>query len=456
MERQPNVNIDQTFKDQSGNLNVIDQKIHSSKHHIQKLKKSLQNAQRINNLLLEKLSSLKQRNPDTNPVAWLNEVFATLETLRGNEAQLRKTLSDKEKKIKDLKLQKVFLSEKLKCNVSLYPPSNPLSRQLIKRSTYTSIKEKDMLEKIAKENQTYQMPDNIEISIKNKNEPNPLVIEQLTNLGLLEMRIVRLNNYRTEQNLMVHRLQLDFKAVLDKWVDFGGTMPIHNVTDLNNVKRGSWINLVWKWLMNDYQTEENEKTTELMKIISDLQANLSSYEDLLHNMNLNFERFNQNEEVYTKEIAELKERLSGLLVNEKRNLEITDKLNSELLLVNEQNIQFKDKINELELQADQYRLELEQLRRKGTKKFQQANSDQKKNNLELGKRANQIPNGTIPGLTRELKQNVRSPLGQSSQMNNLKRQTAPANSNASRKLDLMKKFYPHASNQASIFNPFKY
>ena len=454
MQNQMEVNIEKKFKDRLSNLNKLEEKIHSSKHHIQKLKKSLQNAQRINYLLLEQLFDLKKGTSYTNPVVWLNEVFSTIETLRGNEAQLRKTLSEKEKKIKDLKLQKIFLAEKLKCYVSHYPPSNPLVSQTKKRPTYTSNQRKNKLENISKKNQNDQSADNLGVRIKN--EPKLLMIEQLTNLGIIQMRIVRLNNYRYEQHLMISRLQLDFKIIVEKWVELGRTMPIHNVTDLNNVKRGSWINLVWKWFTNDYQPEENEKTAELSKIICDLQANLSSYEDLLQNMNANFERFNQNEEFYTKEIAELKERLTGLLENEKRNLEITDKLNKELLMVNEQNSQFKDKISKLELQADQYKLELEQLRRKGMKKLQQANIDQKKNIQEMVKRANQSPNNAIQGFPRELKKNVKPPLAQSSQVNNLKRQTTPANSNTKLKLDLMKKFYPQASNQASIFNPFKY
>jgi len=463
MKSQLDVDNGGTINKKLRNLHELEEKIHSSKHHIQKLKKSLQNALRLNSTLNEKITILHKESHETtlrqDHIIWLDDVFDALNNLRSNEAKLRKTLSDKEKRIKDFKLQKAFLLQQVEYYKTRCLSKN-LSSNLIKRSTFNTSKKENKVEKVLEPNRDTVSPTTLKV--RELNEPQLLIIEQLNNLEMMHAKILRLNTYRYEQYLLMYRLQLDYKVILEKWVSQDRTMPIHNVSELNNVKRGSWIKLVWKWLMNDYHLEENEKTVDLSNTIKDLQSRLSSYEELLLSMNSNFERFNQNEQLYTTEIAALKEQLLALTENEKRNLEISDKLKSEVLMVSEQNSLLKDKTIELELQAEQYKLELEQLRRKGREKFQQfnqsnkINKDQTKNNLEMLKKANQSQNGPISGLARESKKTAKPSAVQKSQMNNLKRPLTQANSSINTKIDLMKKFYPQASNQGSIFNPFKY
>jgi hypothetical protein len=300
------------------------------------------------------------------------------------------------------------------------------------------------------------------LKVENLNQSQILIIEQLNNLGMIHLKMLRLSTFRYEQYITINHLQLDYNVILKKWVNQGRTLPIHNVPGLNIVKRGSWIKLVWKWLFNDDHLEEDEKTLDLSNTIKDLQSRLSAYEDLLLNMNSNFERFNQNEQLYTKEIAELKEQLMDLIENEKRNLEITDQLKGEVLSVCEQNSLLKEKIIELELQTEHYKLEIEQLRKRGKEKIHQinqsikVNKDQKKMNQEILQKVTQSQSSPNPALIRELKKTVKPNAAQTSQRSKQSKPLTQGNSRIQTKLELMKKFYPQASTQGSVFNPFKY
>ncbi|WP_282140698.1 hypothetical protein [Cytobacillus oceanisediminis] len=287
-------------------------------------------------------------------------------------------------------------------------------------------------------------------------------------IKLIERKINELSDLKKKDYLMIQRLGTDYQIFHENWAIKEIIMPIHHEMDMNNIKRGSWLELAWNWLNGDKQTQYLEKTAELQSTINELKATVSSYEEVLEKLSKQFDQYEKNEELYLQEMVDLKENLQAIAGSEDEYLYEIQQLKEEIQEYKQKNISLEKKISELDRLKEELDAKSQQL-----KEYENMNNQpslppqnmQKKEKLSKKmKQQNAIPQRSQRTEMRQFEQKQssvrrsRTPNvnGMPRNMNNQPRQLNPSQQRAQNKLDLIQKFYPQARSQSSVFNPFKY
>lgn len=154
-------------------------------------------------------------------------------------------------------------------------------------------------------------------------------------IKLIERKINELSDLKKKDYL---KLGTDYQIFHENWAIKEIIMPIHHEMDMNNIKRGSWLELAWNWLNGDKQTQYLEKTAELQSTINELKATVSSYEEVLEKLSKQFDQYEKNEELYLQEMVDLKENLQAIAGSEDEYLYEIQQLKEEIQEYKQKNI----------------------------------------------------------------------------------------------------------------------
>jgi hypothetical protein len=472
-------------------INELQQKLYSSKHDIRLIRESFQNFNDKKDQFIQEINKVKQNLSNINcnwsngfsevkepenifetPLKCVHEIRCLLKEIRRNEGNLRQEYYKKNIVIKDFQLQKNHWMQQLE-----------EYRRLVLVGHARNVLLKKAL--------TYCKPDNYELSLcladdklqnfntdsekskltcssliyNNKNfsseltESEPRISRQslMSILSLEEKLIEILKNKKQQKNyIKVIRGEAQEKKKALKAI----TLPTLEEQQLNIIKRGSWIKLAWNWWNNETQKQNFENEEDLKSTIKEFQFTLDSYEKLLEKMNDNLEKYDESEEEYIKEIAELKEQLSRFVKNETEYFERIKHLENKVVKYEEQNRLLEDKNKEFQTQVEQYKETIERIKNQESKKKQMITKtlhdvqEVDKGYTESLQRINQLDQKSKNKGQRKFSfSGIENRQNKSKQkvVNNYERHSGQIQ----KKLDLIKKFYPHAQTQNSVFNPFK-
>ncbi|WP_436376266.1 hypothetical protein [Cytobacillus sp. BC1816] len=462
----------------------LQDRLFSSKHDIQPNRKSLQNDQ-DNKISLNKnkgitnqktLSFSVHKEKFNNPHDALlqtemiiGEIRHYLKHLRLEEGKWRKDKKKKDLMIKEFVLQK----KQMKREISDYKHLAAIHE---KRTQFY----KNALQR-KNGNGNNKMHHQLKHEAKRKynnlnNQLAPGASYPVTQMGpdkkqsikLIERKLNELSDLKKKDYLRIQKLGSDYQVFHENWAVKGIIMPIHHEMDMNNIKRGSWLELAWNWLNGDKQTQYLEKTAELQSTINELKATVSSYEEVLEKLSKQFDQYEKNEELYLQEMVDLKENLQAIAGSEDEYLYEIQQLKDEIQEYKQKNISLEKKISELDLLKEELDAKSQQLKEYENMNNQSSLPPQKMQKKEKisKKMKQQNANGQRSQRTemRQIEQKQssirrsRTPNanGMQRNMNNQPRQMNPSQQRAQNKLDLIQKFYPQARSQSSVFNPFKY
>lgn len=492
----------------SFDIDSLEEKLYSSRLDIQRLKKILQNCEdkklkflnQLNDLqeaatkvnaklpleLKETVRDQNQNNALIQTVSIVDEIRHYLKLIRMEEGKLKLDRDKKDRLLKDFKLQKNYLVKEIadykQLNViheqrtryletALNNKKRMMEKKTIKAEQFQNILIESYKDQIMKLNSTVRKHEQTINYYKNQSvQINTTLYEKNVHLASVEKKLIRLMETKTRHHNLMKEIEVEYQDIREKWANIGLPMPIQEEQNLNNIKRGSWIQLFWNWWNNESQTQYLVKTEEVQNTIKELQLTLSTYENLLEKMNSHFDRYKQNEQEFAKEIMELKEQMQVLIDMEEEYLKKAEKQENELLNYKDQNFALEQKLKEMEIQAEEYKAKVEQLKKKDSDNTRQINKtiqslqEREKRYAEQFQRTMTQPQGRAdtrrPGktaITAKAQRQLSSPANSKLQKRNIQlNQMSKAQQKSQNKLDLIKKFYPQAQSQSSIFNPFKY
>lgn len=478
--------------------------LYSSKHHILLLKKSLHNfcdkkveiSKRIEDInkafasvedkVLHCVSAEdipKQNNLLVQADTTIEEIRQYLQNIRANEERWRLDQNKKDKLIRNYKLQKDHLVKEIVGYQQIINTHNQRSRNLetaletrkqfmkkhmIKAENREHNLIKSFQEKILELNNIVEIHENAIFDYKirseylsKKVEEKNRIITQLKERSELT-ELIRKNHASTKE------MKLGYSKITQNWVRPDDGMPIQESEDMNKINRRSWIQLVWSWWNNESQTQYLEKTQELDNTVKELHQAVNDYEELLEKMKNYFDRYELNENSFTKEIENLKEQIKTFSKVEIEYQSKFEKLETQLIDYKEQNLNYKEqidlleqKIKEIEQREAEYKLKAKRVEKSENEKKHLEN----KNIRNSHGNEKQIPNQLQKGLdqphgglqNRKQTKLLPSPKKQNFKLQNQHlRQSSQSEQGRNSKHELIKKYYPQAQLQSStVFNPFK-
>ncbi|RBP90532.1 hypothetical protein DFO70_10937 [Cytobacillus firmus] len=454
----------------------LQDRLFSSKHDIQPNRKSLQNDQ-DNKISLNKnkgitnqktLSFSVHKEKFNNPHDALlqtemiiGEIRHYLKHLRLEEGKWRKDKKKKDLMIKEFVLQK----KQMKREISDYKHLAAIHEKR------TQFYKNALQRKNGKGNKKVRHQLNREARSLEPGASYPVTQkgpDKKQSIELIERKINQLTDLKKKDYLRIQKLGSDYQVFHENWAVKGIIMPIHHEMDMNNIKRGSWLELAWNWLNGDKQTQYLEKTAELQSTINELKATVSSYEEVLEKLSKQFDQYEKNEELYLQEMVDLKENLQAIAGSEDEYLYEIQQLKDEIQEYKQKNISLEKKISELDLLKEELDAKSQQLKEYENMNNQSSLPPQKMQKKEkISKKMKQQNANAQRSQRTEMRQfeqkqssirrsRTSNANGMQRNMNNQPRQMNPSQQRAQNKLDLIQKFYPQARSQSSVFNPFKY
>ncbi|MGD6854434.1 hypothetical protein ACQCVO_05105 [Bacillus infantis] len=281
----------------------------------------------------------------------------------------------------------------------------------------------------------------------------------------LQSSLAGMMTMREEQTKWFGEMKGTFQHITEKWVTDGFTMPTPEEQDVNTMKRGSWIHLLRSWWNNESQTQSLAKLEELQDKIKELHSLLSSYENLLSDMNGHFERYKENEVQYTSEMKELKEQIRDFIKRDEEYLQKTKELEAELADYKEQNLKLGGKVKEMEQRDKELKTKVETMKKRSAGKIQQAKNaaSQRQDQDKMHPRQNQNLMGNsqrsaammMPPRKPESAKDQTAEMAEALIRRARDKARNDKNQNQDNKMELIQKYYPQAKSQSSVFNPFK-
>jgi len=262
--------------------------------------------------------------------------------------------------------------------------------------------------------------------------------------SVIDDKLINLLDIINRKHILKRELESEYKNLRQKCIDNKTAMT--NIEELNiiNVKKGSWIQLVWNWWHNESQTRYLEKAEELNNTIKEFHQTINSYEIMLEKMNSYFYNYEENDENITKEINEIKEQINTFVQSKSNYVDKMEKLESELMKLNEKSLEkineLEKKVVHLEQQNEEYKASLEHIQKELTQ-YQERYENRKKTNNSLSNKGEIQPN-TLTSFLAQKK-------------NNQPKQSNEAVQKIQNKLELIKKYYPQTQTRSTVFNPFK-
>lgn len=444
-----------------------------SKHDIQPNRKSLQNDQ-DNKISFNKITNQKtlrfsvHKEKSNNPQDALlqtemiiGEIRHYLKHLRLEEGKWRKDKKKKELMIKEFVLQKKQMKREIsdyKHLAAMHEKRTQFYKNALQRKSGNG--NKKVRYQLKQEARSLEPGASYPVTQKGPDKKQ--------NIELIKRKINELSDLKKKDYLMIQKLGRDYQIFHENWAIKEIIMPIHHEMDMNNIKRGSWLELAWNWLNGDKQTQYLEKTAELQSTINELKATVSSYEEVLEKLSKQFDQYEKNEELYLQEMVDLKENLQAIAGSEDEYLYEIQQLKDEIQEYKQKNISLEKKISELDRLKEELDAKSQQLKEYENMNNQSSLPPQKLQKKEkISKKIKQQNANAQRSQRTEMRQfdqkqssirRSRTPNanGMPRNMNNQPRQLNPSQQRAQNKLDLIQKFYPQARSQSSVFNPFKY
>lgn len=450
----------------------LQDRLFSSKYDIQPNRKSLQNDQ-DNKMSFNEISNQKNlifsvhKEKSYNPQDALlqtemiiGEIRHYLRHLRLEEGKWRKDKKRKELMIKQFVLQKKQIKREIaeyKHLAAIHEKRNQFYKNALQRKSGNGNKKVCHLLK----HEARRLEPGASYPITQKG------MDKKQRIKLIERKINELSDLKKEDYLMIQKLGSDYQIFHENWAIKEIIMPIHHEMDMNNIKRGSWLELAWNWLNGDKQTQYLEKTVELQSTINELKATVSSYEEVLEKLSKQFDQYEKNEELYMREMVDIKENLHAIAGSEDEYLYEIQQLKEEIQEYKQKNISLEKKISELDRLKEELDAKSQQLKEYENMNNQPSLPPQNMQKSKLSKKMKQQNAISQRSQRTEMRQfeqkqssvrRSRTPNvnGMPRNMNNQPRQLNPSQQRAQNKLDLIQKFYPQARSQSSVFNPFKY
>ncbi|WP_336989622.1 hypothetical protein [Bacillus infantis] len=281
----------------------------------------------------------------------------------------------------------------------------------------------------------------------------------------LQSSLAGMMTIREEQTKWFGEMKGTFQNITEKWVTDGFTLPTPEEQDVNTIKRGSWIHLLRSWWNNESQTQSLAKLEELQDKIKELHSLLSSYENLLSDMNGHFERYEENELQYTSEMKELKEQIRNFIKRDEEYLQKTKELEAELADYKEQNLKLGGKVKEMEQRNKELKTKVETMKKRSAGKIQQAKNaaSHRQDQDKMQPRQNQDLMGNsqrsaammMPPRKPESARDQTAEMAEALIRRARDKARNDKNQNQDNKMELIQKYYPQAKSQSSVFNPFK-
>jgi chromosome segregation ATPase len=483
----------------------VEQNLYSSKHHIQQLKKSLHTfsmekidfIQRIMELDDSILDVKEEERKDSNlpilisakkePLAEVDQLLIDIRNLmkkyRGTEGKLRQDLKKKDATLRNVSFQKDHLLQEITEYQNmlgiLEQQTNSLSRSLNKSEhnkknlLILADKEKHILINQFEERES-QLKKTILFHQKNEDSLNEIVAEKERAIHTFQQEVIELQESIGVKDSLIRQFERENPENVNNWVETEGKLPKQNQGELNTLKRGSWIQMVWNlWGRDD--THYLEKIEELNNTIKELQQGLSQNENMFDKMNSYFERYEQNELKYSEQLRELNDQVQSFKDNENVYLGKLKDLKNELTAYKEQNQAYQEKveamgqtIKEMEQKEEEYQSKMDQMKIKEMEQSQQLKKtirnfqDKEKQYAERFQQALGQPQGRLENQRQSSSQfNSRVQRQSGNQVNSkgqnrATQQTRQTEQQKLNQLDMIQKFYPQSRSQTSIFNPFKY
>lgn len=419
---------EKNYSDQEENLDLvflniedIEQKLFTYKHHIQQTKISLQSdsvekmkfKQRLdgikNGVLAvqekarsgcgtdimninnhEKLMQLEQS---------LGEIRTTIRNLRGNEGKLRRDIKKKDDIIKDFNTTQRHVQQQInqyKQTIHLYQEkTNYLthtlekSRHAIKGDRLKADRKAQNLKELFEESQlelmeTLEQRESILINHQNHVDSlNRRLEEKKRMIGMFQQKELELKKMIEEKNKIIAALEREkreFPQNDHNWAVLEEKEYKQGHDGLHTMRRGRWIRMVWSLWSKDNEVEYLEKIEQLNNTIKDLQQGLEYNESILEKMNSYFQRYEENEIKYSEQIKELHDKLQSFQDKEGAYVRKLEQIEDELSKYKKENVSYQEQvetmsetIKKLQDKETEYKSKLDQMKRQNAQNAQQLN-----------------------------------------------------------------------------------
>jgi chromosome segregation ATPase len=465
----------------------IERKLFTSKHHIQQLKADLQNDSAENMHMTKQLESLREEvlaaenKANHEGVEKLQEAVkelrSFLKNIKGNEAKWRQDIKGKTAAITELKGRQKQLQQEIERYKQVIVMQEQTAKELFRMlENKNQVIQKQMADaegrtraaaqSLEKERFELQQTMHAQHQMLLYHEQHEACLyeklEEMSRfIAALQNEAAELKGHLEQVDPLIVNRTRQPQDMNNNWVEFGDEQSKQRQYEVNTIKRGSWLQMVWNLWSKEHNVEYIEKMEQLSSTVKELQQGLGQYEQKLNQMNDCFQRYEQNEVNHSQQIKELNKHLQSFTSKEEVYMSKLEQFEAKIKEYQEQNQIYKQQVEELsgallemEEKEKSYKSKVEQLKRQNSQQAQQLN----KSALGVQEKQNQYrePFQQLVHQPQGKYETMKSSVRQEKQRRPVNPARRPEQDLKEAPADMLKRYYPQAQSRMSPFNPFKY